>query len=107
MADARPALAPSPRASDRKICYLSRRKGWTDPTRPKSPVSEVNLLAIFLGAPVWTLNTAWMAVFRENVPPSVASAYRTATARVRISEPEIRILQQVADRLGVELKITD
>ena len=56
----------------RKVCYLSRTKGWTDPERPRRPVSEVNLLAIYLGNPVWTLETAWAAVFGTFIPRPAA-----------------------------------
>ncbi len=91
----------------RKVCYLSRKRGWTDPTRPRRPVSEVNLLAIYLGSRVWTLETAWAAVFGTLIPPSIARAYRTATARVPVSESEVRILREVADHLRVELRVID
>ena len=96
--------APEP---PHKVCYLSRRRGWTDPGRPRRPVSEVNLLAVYLGSPVWTLETAWAAVFDTFIPPPVARAYRTATARVSVSEDEVRLLQEVADRLHVELRVID
>lgn len=95
-----PASAPA-----RKVCYLSRRKGWIDPTQPRRPVSEVNLLAVYLGSPVWTLETAWAAIFGSYMPREIAHAYRTATARVPVSESEVRILQEVADRLSVELRV--
>lgn len=91
----------------RKVCYLSRTKGWTDPERPRRPVSEVNLLAIYLGNPVWTLETAWAAVFGTFIPRPAARAYRAATARVRLTEAEVRVLQEVAERLHVELRVVD
>ena len=91
----------------RKVCYLSRSKGWTDPEHPRRPVSEVNLLAIYLGNPVWTLETAWAAVFGTFIPRPAARAYRAATARVRLSEDEVRVLQEVAERLQVDLRVVD
>ncbi|MGI0054564.1 MAG: hypothetical protein ACREBZ_02440 [Thermoplasmata archaeon] len=78
-----------------------------DPQHPRRAVAEVNLLAVYLGNPVWTLETAWAAVFGNLIPPAVARAYRTATARVPVSESEVHILRDVADRLSVELKVVD
>lgn len=99
-----PRRAASP---SRKVCYLSRRKGWTDPEQPRRPVSEVNLLAVYLGSPVWTLDTAWAAVFGTLIPLPVARAYRTATARSSLSDREVDVLREVADHLNVELRVLD
>ena len=93
--------------SGRKVCYLSRRRGWLDPTKAARPSADVNLLAVYLGAPVRTLETAWAAVFGALIPPSVARAYRAATARSRLSEGEVRSLAEVAERLHVELRVID
>ncbi|MCW6167206.1 MAG: hypothetical protein LVQ64_02010 [Thermoplasmatales archaeon] len=46
-------------------------------------------------------------MFGNLIPPTVARAYRTATARVPVSESEIRILRELADRLDVELRVVD
>lgn len=102
-------MGPTPTAATNvaKVCYLSRRRGWIDPERPRRPVAEVNLLAVYLGSPVWTLGTAWESVFHTLIPPAVENAYRAATARVRLSEPEVELLRQVAERLGVRLEIRD
>ena len=103
-----PSVPSGPPATPpHKVCYLSRRKGWTDPARPHRPVSEVNLLAVYLESRVWTLEPAWAAVFGNLIPPTVARAYRTATARVPVSESEIRVLRELADRLDVELRVVD
>jgi hypothetical protein len=99
-------LSPTAEGS-RKVCYLSRKKGWTDPAHPRRPVSEVNLLAVYLGAPVWTLRTAWLKVFNSLPPGSVEQAYLTATARARLSDGEVRILRELAEHLHVELRVTD
>jgi hypothetical protein len=98
---------PTPVPS-RKVCYLSRTKGWSDPEHPRRPVSEINLLAIHLGSRVWTLETAWAAVFGTSlIPPEVARAYRNATAHVAVSEGEVRILRDVAERLRIELRVIE
>jgi hypothetical protein len=94
-----------PRADS--VCHLSRRRGWIDPASPRRPTSEVNLLAVYLGSPVWTLGTAWESVFRSLIPPSVERAYRNATAHVPLSEAEVAILREVAQRLGVRLEVHD
>jgi len=90
-----------------KVCYLSRRRGWIDPEHPHRPVAEVNLLAVYLGSPVWTLGTAWEAIFRSLMPPTIEAAYRAATARSRLSESEVQLLQSVAERLQVRLEVRD
>jgi hypothetical protein len=92
---------------DERICYLSRRRGWTDPARPGRPSSEVNLLAVYLGSPVWTLGTAWESVFRTLVPRAVEEAYRKASAQSRLSEAEVEVLRSVAHRLHVRLEVVD
>ena len=107
MATPSPSGPESPAPSAPKVCYLSRKKGWTDPDRPRRAVSEVNLLAVYLGSPVWTLETAWAAVFGSLIPLSVARAYRTASSRSRLTDDEVRVLREVADRLRVELRILD
>ncbi len=103
-----PATAPPPApAPRRKVCYLSRARGWIDPERPKRPTSEVNLLAVALGSPVWTLGTAWESIFRSLIPPLIEDAYRKATAHVRLTEEEVDRLRTVAERLQVELVVRD
>jgi len=94
-------------ATTSKVCYLSRRRGWIDPEHPHRPVSEVNLLAVYLGSPVWTLGTAWEAIFRSLMPPAIEAAYRAATARSRLSESEVELLKRVAERLEVRLEVRD
>ena len=97
------------RGEDRslRVCHLSRRHGWIDPDRPHRPTSEMNLLAVYLNAPVWTLETAWAAVFRSLMPPRIERAYRHATAGLALSEDEIESLRSVAERLGVRLEVHD
>jgi hypothetical protein len=90
-----------------RVCHLSRRRGWIDPFRPRRAASEVNLLAIYLDAPVWTLGTAWESIFRRRIPASVENAYRKATARIPLTEGEVAVLQTVAERLGVRLEVQD
>jgi hypothetical protein len=94
-------------AGGERVCFLSRRRGWIDPARPERPASEVNLLAVYTGFPVWTLGTAWEAIFRSLMPRDVESAYRKATARSRLSDEELVVLRRVADALGVRLEIVD
>jgi hypothetical protein len=93
--------------ASRRTCYLSRRRGWIDPENERRPASEVNLLAIALGSRVWTLDTAWASIFNQPVPRSVAHAYRKAMARTGLSEREIDLLREVAERLRIELVVTD
>ncbi len=67
----------------------------------------MNLLAVYLGAPVWTLGTAWETVFRSLIPPSIENAYRKAMVRARLAPEEVERLQAVAERLAIELRVTD
>lgn len=90
-----------------RVCHLSRRRGWIDPDRPRRASSEVNLLAVYLDSPVWTLGTAWESVFRSLIPPTVERAYRKATARVPLTEAEVATLREVAEHLGVRLEVHD
>ena len=94
-------------ARSRRVCYLSRSRGWIDPERPGRPISEVNLLAVALGAPVWTMGTAWESIFHRLIPLPVARAFRTAMVRSRLTEDEVRVLQAAADQLHVELVVRD
>jgi len=100
-----PATAASPRP--RRICFLSRSRGWIDPNHPHRPTSEVNLLAVATGAPVWSLGTAWKALFHELMPTSIEDAFRKAMVRARLSDDEVRRLRTVAERLRVELDVRD
>ena len=90
----------------RRACYLSRSRGWIDPARPRRATSEVNLLAVALGSPVWTLGTAWETVFRSLIPPRIEEAYRKAMVRARLTEEEVEQLRAVAERLGIELRVS-
>ncbi len=91
----------------RRICFLSRTRGWIDPTDPHRPTSEVNLFAIATGAPVWSLGTAWKAFFHRLMPPQVEDAYRKAMVRARLSDAEVDRLREVAERLRIELVVRD
>ena len=102
-----PSEAQSDASPAARVCHLSRRHGWVDPQRPRRPSSEVNLLAVYLGSPVWTLGTAWESIFRSLIPPSVERAYRNATARLPLTEAEVRLLREVADHLRVRLEVLD
>jgi hypothetical protein len=105
-----PPLAERPAPDEdrnRRVCYLSRRRGWIDPDAPRRATYEVNLLAVFLGSRVWTLGTAWESIFHSLMPPSIERAYRTAMARSPLSEDDIGRLREVAERLRVDLKVVD
>src|SRR5580658_4936101 len=91
----------------RRVCYLSRRGGWIDPQAPRRPTSEVNLLAVYLGSRVWTLRTAWASIFHRPIPQSIQSAYLKAMVRSPLSDEEIGRLREVAERLDIDLKVTD
>lgn len=91
----------------RPVCYLSRSRGWIDPENPGRPTSEVNLLAVALGAPVWTMGTAWESIFHRLIPLPVARAFRTAMVRSRLNEDEVRVLKEAAERLRVTLEVRD
>ena len=67
----------------------------------------MNLLAVYLGSPVWTLGTAWESIFHSLIPPSVERAYRDATARLPLTDEEVDRLREVADHLGVRLEVLD
>jgi len=90
-----------------RVCFLSRSRGWIDPDRPGRPTSEVNLLAIATGAPVWSLGTAWKALFRQLMPTSIEDAFRKAMVRTRLSDDEVARLRAVAERLRIELVVRD
>ncbi len=100
-----PSGHDAPRAP--RVCHVSRRKGWLDPSAPRRPTSETNLLAVYLGSPVWTLGTAWESVFRTLIPLSVERAYRKATAHLALTEQDLETLRAVAERLGVRLEVHD
>lgn len=102
-----PMPGSSPSRSVRKVCFLSRSRGWVDPEDPHRPTSEVNLLAVAIGAPVWTLGTAWESVFHHLIPPSIEQAYRKAMVRTPLTESEVERLRDVAARLGVVLEVND
>jgi len=102
-ASVRKSSPPAPRGT----CYLSRKRGWIDPEDPRRPTYEVNLLAIALGAPVWSLGTAWKTLFRSLIPLDVEDAYRRAMVRSRLSDRDVQLLTRVADRLRVRLVVRD
>ena len=101
------APVPSTPTSPARICYLSRSRGWIDPDNPRRPTSEVNLLAVALGAPVWTMGTAWESIFHRLIPLPVARAFRSAMVRSRLNEEEVRVLQEAAEQLHVTLDVRD
>ncbi len=102
----RSALPTDP-AARRMVCYLSRRHGWIDPSRPGRPTYEVNLLAVALQSRVFTLGTAWESIFHAPMPRSVLAAFRKAMVRVPVSEEDVRLLRGVADQLHVELVVRE
>ena len=106
-ADTTDQTLPRSSAAPRAVCYLSRRRGWIDPERSHRPTSEVNLLAVALGAPVWTLGTAWESIFHHLIPPTVEQAYRKAMVRSPLSEEEVQRLREVAERLRIRLEVSD
>lgn len=91
----------------RRVCYLSRHRGWIDPDDPRRPTSEVNLLAVALRSRVWTLDTAWDSIFRSPAPRPFALAFRKAMTRVALSDGEVELMRGVARELGVELVVLD
>ena len=98
---------PEPSPSRGRVCHISRSTGWIDPNRPRRPISEVNLLAVALGSPVWTLGTAWESVFHSLIPRDVEKAYRKASAGLPLRDEEVARLRAVAERLQVELDVRD
>ena len=90
-----------------RVCYLSRTRGWIDPDRPRRPTSEVNLLAVALGSPVWTIGTAWESIYHRLMPLPVARAFRSAMVRSRLTEEEVQVLRDAADRLRIDLVVQD
>ncbi len=90
-----------------RVCYLSRSQGWIDPDHPRRPTSEVNLLAVAIGAPVWTMGTAWESIFHRLIPLPVARAFRAAMVRSRLTEEEVRVLRGAAEQLHVTLEVRD
>jgi hypothetical protein len=67
----------------------------------------VNLLAVATGAPVWSLGTAWKALFRQLMPAGIEDAFRKAMVRARLTDPEVDRLRDVADRLHIQLIVRD
>jgi hypothetical protein len=67
----------------------------------------VNLLAVALNSRVWTLDTAWDSLVHSAAPRPFSLAFRRAMSRVPMSAEDIRVLQDGAQRLGVELRIID
>jgi hypothetical protein len=98
---------PSSAPADRRVCYLSRTRGWIDPDHPRRPTSEVNLLAVALGSPVWTMGTAWETTFHHLIPLPVARAFRSAMVRTRLTYEEVDLLKGVAEQLHIDLVISD
>jgi hypothetical protein len=101
------ADVPVPAPPVRRVCFLSRSRGWIDPDHPGRPTSEVNLLAVATGAPVWSLGTAWKSIFRQLMPSGIENAYRKAMVRARLSEEEVRQLRDVAEHLRIDLVVRD
>ena len=91
----------------RRVCYLSRTRGWIDPENPRRPTSEVNLLAVALGSPVWTMGTAWESIFHRLIPLPIARAFRSAMVRSRLTEEEILGLRDAGDRVGGVVVVQD
>ncbi len=106
-----PDLVPGARTTEssatRRICYLSRRRGWIDPDHPRRPTSEVNLLAIALHSRVWTLDTAWDSIFHYPAPRPFTLAFRKAMTRTALSDEEIKLIDDVARMLKIELVVQD
>ncbi len=102
-----PPEPPGASASPSRVCYLSRSRGWIDPENPHRPTSEVNVLAVALGTRVWTLGTAWESLFHRLIPVPIARAYRMAMVRARLTDPEVRLLKEVAEELHVRLEVVD
>ena len=67
----------------------------------------MNLLAVALGAPVWTMGTAWESIFHRSMPLPVARAFRSAMVRSRLREDEVQALQEAAEQLHVTLEVHD
>ena len=101
------SLSDAPSTAPPRVCYLSRARGWIDPDRPRRPTSEVNLLAVALGSPVWTMGTAWESIFHRPMPIPIARAFRSAMVRSRLTEDEVRVLRDAADQLRIELVVQD
>ena len=99
--------ASSAGTAARRVCYVSRARGWIDPQDPHRSTSEVNLFAVALGARVWTLDTAWMSVFRTNVPREFAHAFRRAMTRTPLTDDDVRRLTEVARALKIDLQVRD
>ncbi len=91
----------------RRVCYLSRTRGWIDPEHPRRPTHEVNLLAVAIGAPVWTMGTAWESIFHKLIPLRVAEAFRRAMVRARLTEEDVSVLRETAERLDIDLVVRD
>ncbi len=102
-----PPAQDAPPLRPRRVCVLSRSRGWIDPDHPHRPTSEVNLLAVATGAPVWSLGTAWKAIFRELMPRSIEDSFRKAMVRARLSDDDVRRLRTVAEHLRIELIVRD
>ena len=67
----------------------------------------MNLLAVALGSPVWTMGTAWESIFHRLMPLPVARAFRSAMVRSRLTEEEVQVLRDAADRLRIDLVVQD
>jgi hypothetical protein len=102
-----PAPPPLVTPRSRRVCFLSRSRGWIDPDHPGRPTSEVNLLAVATGAPVWSLGTAWKSIFHELMPNGIEAAYSKAMVRARLSEDDVRRLRDVAEHLRIDLEVRD
>ncbi len=67
----------------------------------------MNLLAVALNSRVWTLDTAWDAIFRYPAPRPFTLAFRKAMTRTPLSDPEIARIQEVARMLRIDLVVQE
>ncbi len=99
----RPPMATG--SAERAVCRVSRRRGWVDEKNRPRPASEANLLAIAIGAPVWTIGTAWESIFHRAMPRDVHQALSRAMVRARLTEADVGCLRRAAEWLGVALEV--
>ena len=56
---------------------------------------------------MWSLGTAWKAIFRELMPRSIEDSFRKAMVRARLSDDDVRRLRTVAEHLRIDLVVRD